>query len=85
MSWLDRPIRAGDPFVPVTSCRVSSRANAWLFEPHGTGGGRWARIPSPAGWDAPPEVPEGAWKPYEWIVWWEDGSDYRLGWGARAS
>ena len=82
MDWLDRPIQAGDPFVPLTRCVVRSASNAWLFEPDGTSGGRWARVPLTA-LESP--GPEPAWRQYDWIVWHEDGAEYRLNIGRSVS
>ncbi len=75
VDWSDRPIQAGDRFVPLGPCQVSSRENLWLFEPNGWGGGRWVRVPRS---QASLEIPDAAWNSYEWIVWSEDGPDYRL-------
>ena len=77
MDWLDRPIEAGDPFVPLTRCVVKSESNAWLFESDGTSGGRWARVPLTA-LESPGTTRAPAWRHYDWIEWHKDGADYRL-------
>jgi len=78
MDWLDRPIRAGDRFLPLTPCRVSSWGNTWFLEPNEGEGGRWARVSRSYAQEEPIEVAEPGWQPYEWIVWGTDSSDYRL-------
>jgi len=77
MDWLDRPIRPGDRFVPLTPCRVISKTNVWILKPDGTRGGRWVRAFRLAGQETPPEPAGAGWQPYEWIGR-TDGSDYRL-------
>ena len=84
MDWLDRPIEAGDPFVPLAFCVVKSESEAWLFEPDGAGGGWWARLPLTM-LASPDAVLDPFWRPYEWIVWHEDGAEYRLNIGRSFS
>ncbi len=45
--WEDH--EAGDHFVPLGPCQVSSKENVWLFEPNGWGGGWWVRVPRSPG------------------------------------
>jgi hypothetical protein len=86
VDWLDLPIVSGDPFVPVHPCRVLSKGNAWLFQPHSVGGGIWCRVPglwtTPEGLAASYPV---MWHEYAWIVWEEDGPNYRLRIGLNAA
>ncbi len=86
VDWLDLPIVSGDPFVPVRPCRALSRSNAWLFQPHSVGGGIWCRVPghwtTVEGLAVPYPV---VWHEYTWIVWEEDGPNYRLRIGMGAA
>ena len=70
VDWLDLPIVVcGDPFVPVRPCRVLSKSNAWLFEPHSVGGGIWCRVPGH--WTTPEGLAVSypvAWHEYAWII-----------------
>jgi hypothetical protein len=53
MSWLDRPIRAGDRFIPVTR-RISSKTKTGILDPNGDGGGRGGPgLPAPEGQELP--------------------------------
>ena len=79
MDWSDRPIQSGDLFEPTGPCQVRSETSTWLFEPHGSGGGSWTRIPrdqsTPRG---RAEAARAVWYLYDWVVWHEEGSVYRL-------
>ncbi len=79
MDWLDRPITAGDPFVPLGRCRVVSKSNAWLFQPYSPRRGTWTRArvewTTAEGLSVPHPVP---WYEYSSISWEEDGLHYRL-------
>jgi len=79
-SWADFPIKAGDLFVPLGSCRVRSATNTWVIVPSSCGGGDWTRIPNPSDdvGTAYSPIPRDYWHIYDWIIWHEDGPNYRL-------
>ena len=78
VNWLDRPIRHGDPFVPLAACRIVPGKQAWLLRPTSAGRGIWTRVPTgvtnAAGLTLPRRVP---WYEFERIEW-EVGDGYRL-------
>ena len=82
VDWLDRPIKAGDPFVPLGPCRVETQGSVWLIDPDPMGGGRYVAIPessAPSGFDW--ALGRGEWSEYDWIRWGTNGSEYRLEFG----
>jgi len=75
LSWSDRPIRAGDPFIPRTPCVVTTSSTAWLFQPTSDATTRWTRVPV----DRVNEPwPISDWHLSSSIIWYEDGPSLRL-------
>jgi hypothetical protein len=78
VDWLDRPIRHGDPFVPVSPCRVVTGVEAWILRPASSGRGAWTRVPvhltDEGGLAVPRPVP---WYEFD-DVHWELRDGYRL-------
>jgi hypothetical protein len=78
VDWLDRPIRHGDPFVPLVPCRVVTGGDAWIFRPTSSGHGTWTRVPAvltnAGGMIAPRPVP---WYEFDRVEW-EIGDGYHL-------
>jgi hypothetical protein len=84
VDWLDRPVQAGDPFVPLGPCRVETPNSVWLIDPDPMGGGRYVAIPqsmAPSGLDW--ALARGEWSEYDCIRWGTDGNEYRLEFGRR--
>jgi hypothetical protein len=80
VDWLDRPIRHGDPFVPVSLCRVVTGVDAWIFRPTSPGVGVWTRVPvhltNERGLAIPRPLPWYAFDHIQWEV--RDGYHLRI-------